>query len=418
MCDSDSDREAANAARASNLRKSSSSSGSSSGFCSTSHGKRSRRHYDSSKRVGSIRGQYTKRAKSDVVESSQKDATSRFESHEDEEYISLSLPQTPRDRAATLFQITLLPRIYDSELSRDALFNALKGITKYTVIVGLQRDQFESKFRSEQMFKIFIDLAGANTDPALKKNSLQMYRIINDLLRSILGPEKKPTKRDVDMGLCTDSDCLPEIRIEKVKSQKGAILWATSFDYDCRYTAHCNREMFAETWKREQWARNNVNKKFSLKMPFVGTKNSTSLHAYLTKHQDEHHKLHENQPVHHPNFVDWRDQCRDWWNDWCHRLKSVKTDDVSSFFKMKQLLVIGEPSCGKSLYVMLMLLRGIPSEAILRPEASAGRNNTHFAFSRARPAYHSVLFCDEFRAEQFDTEKLKVNISLNLKKKC
>ena len=301
------------------------------------------------------------------------------------------------------FKIQINLRNYSNKIDRDILFDQIiRDNPGIQCIVSLEINEPKSTYRSTQIYKILL-----NTKFTSKTWSSQnMYIYIFHLLRSIVGEEQpflvsnKPT----------DLELRPEIILEKTNTLKEGVRWAT-IDFDPRYTNCFDPNAFSESFRVERWARQNVNEPFSLKMQFITSKNTNKshaeLHKYLYEHKNKHHKKFEIKPCLLGPFNDWREPVRLWWNDWC----------INKYHpKKKQMLIIGEQSnTGKTMFVTQALFGGadpgnqIPSEAILIPERSGNpRSVSSFAWQRARPAFNSVIFCDEFEIGFYNTETLKL----------
>jgi hypothetical protein len=301
------------------------------------------------------------------------------------------------------FKVQINLRNYTSNIDRDNLFDRITndhpGIQ---CIVSLEVHEPKYMYRSSQIFKILL-----NTKYTFKTwTSQEIYIYIFHLLRSIVG-EEQPF---LDSNKPTDLELRPEIVLEKTNTLKEGVRWAT-IDFDPRFTNCFDPDTFSESFRVERWARQNVNEPFSLKMPFITSKNTNKSHAelmkYLYEHKNKNHKKFEIKPCMLGPFNDWREPVRRWWNDWC--IKKYHP-------KKKQMLIIGEQSnTGKTMFVTQALFGGadpgnqIPSEAILIPERSGNiRSVSSFAWQRARPAYNSVIFCDEFEIGFYNTETLKL----------
>jgi hypothetical protein len=301
------------------------------------------------------------------------------------------------------FKIQINLRNYSNKIDRDILFDQIiKDNPGIQCIVSLEINEPKSTYRSTQIYKILL-----NTKFTSKTWSSQdMYIYIFHLLRSIVG-EEQPF---LDSNKPTDLELRPEIILEKTNTLKEGVRWAT-IDFDPRYTNCFDPNAFSESFRVERWARQNVNEPFSLKMQFITSKNTNKshaeLHKYLYEHKNKHHKKFEIKPCLLGPFNDWREPVRLWWNDWC----------INKYHpKKKQMLIIGEQSnTGKTMFVTQALFGGadpgnqIPSEAILIPERSGNpRSVSSFAWQRARPAFNSVIFCDEFEIGYYNTETLKL----------
>jgi hypothetical protein len=207
-----------------------------------------------------------------------------------------------------------------------------------------------------------------------------------------------------------DNDKRPEIIFTKPNTMQDAIRWATT-DFDARFTHNFDSTTFSEPYRIEHWARENVNKTFTRDMWFLRNSGShksiAELHKYLDEHKAKHHKRHVNLPCDIGPFDDWIQIALDWFNGWCIDGHHPKKE---------QLLIIGPDSnTGKSLFVTQALFRGadkgyeIPREAILIPERSGNTKSvSSFAWQKAKPAFHSVIYCDEFEIGYFNTETCKI----------
>ena len=307
------------------------------------------------------------------------------------------------EKKSRQFKIQINLRNYSNEINRDILFDQIiKDNPGIQCIVSFEINEPKSTYRSTQIYKILL-----NTKFTIKTWSSQdMYIYIFHLLRSIVGEEQQ----FLDSNKPTDLELRPEIILEKTNTLKEGVRWAT-IDFDPRYTNCFDPNSFSESFRVERWARQNVNEPFSLKMPFITSKNSNKSQAelmkYLFEHKNKHHKKFEIKPCLLGPFTDWREPVRLWWNDWC----------INKYHpKKKQMLIIGEQSnTGKTMFVTQALFGGadpgnqIPSEAILIPERSGNiRSVSSFAWQRSRPAFNSVIFCDEFEIGFYNTETLKL----------
>jgi hypothetical protein len=232
------------------------------------------------------------------------------------------------------------------------------------------------------------------------------------MLRGFVGDEQEISEEDLATSNSTmDNDKRPEIILKKSSSIPESIRWAT-IDFEPRYTNNFDPSTFSESYRIEKWASDNIDKPFSLDMPFVREgccrKSRADLKAYFEEHKAKHHKRHVNKPLEIGPFNDWRDEVAKWWNSWCK--------PNAWYPKKPQMLIIGPQSnTGKTMFVTQALFRGadpkneIPREAILIPERSGNtRTVSTFAWQKAKPAYHSVIYCDEFEIGYYNTETLKI----------
>jgi hypothetical protein len=233
------------------------------------------------------------------------------------------------------------------------------------------------------------------------------------MLRDFVGEEQEISEKDLTISnnSSMDNDKRPEIVFTKPNSIPESIRWAT-IDFDPRFTNNFDPSTFSESYRVEKWARDNIDKPFSLDMPFVRDgscrKSRAELKTYLDEHKAKHHKRHVNMPLDIGPFNDWRDEVVRWWNSWC--------EPNAWYPKKEQMLIIGPDSnTGKTMFVTQAVFRGgdpineIPREAILIPERSGNtRSVSTFAWQKAKPAYHSVIYCDEFEIGYYNTETLKI----------
>ncbi len=326
------------------------------------------------------------------------------------QYSIASLERAPTKRASQ-FQIELHLRNYSTNLERKDIFDKLiadhQGIT---CIVSLEEnDSHRTKYRSAKKYKIFL-----NTKYTQKRNwsSEELYFYIYHMLRGFVGDEQEISEEDLATSNSTmDNDKRPEIILKKSSSIPESIRWAT-IDFEPRYTNNFDPSTFSESYRIEKWASDNIDKPFSLDMPFVREgccrKSRADLKAYFEEHKAKHHKRHVNKPLEIGPFNDWRDEVAKWWNSWCK--------PNAWYPKKPQMLIIGPQSnTGKTMFVTQALFRGadpkneIPREAILIPERSGNtRTVSTFAWQKAKPAYHSVIYCDEFEIGYYNTETLKI----------
>ena len=326
------------------------------------------------------------------------------------DFSEVSLEKAPSKRSSQ-FQIEINLRNYSVNIERGHLFDKIvndhRGVH---CIVSLEENQSQkTKYRSSKQFKIFL-----NMKYTYKRlwDSKEIYAYIFHLLRSFVGGEQEISDDDLLLSNTTmDFDKRPEIIILKPNTSREAVTWAT-VDFDPRFTSLFNPETFSDSYRIEKWARENVNKTFSLDMPFIRRggcrKSHADLKRYLDEHKNKHHIRHQIQPCELGPFGDWRDECIEWWNSWC------KPD--AWYPKKEQLLIVGQDSnTGKTTLITEALFRGadpanqIPREAILIPERSGSKRSvSSFAWQKARPAYHSVIFCDEFEIGYYNTETLKI----------
>ena len=185
-----------------------------------------------------------------------------------------------------------------------------------------------------------------------------------------------------------------------------AIIWAT-FDASPRFTPNFDPNEFSENNRVNNWAKENISNKFSLDMPFVQKSRLSPqrLKAYLEEYANKNHKRHELKKCELGPFNDWRDRVINWWNLWI---------EEGWYHKRPQLLLVSPPNCGKTVFIREALFRQgqndeIPNEAIMIPErAGCSKHITNFAWQKANPAYHSVVFCDEFDVNHYNIELLKI----------
>ena len=309
-----------------------------------------------------------------------------------------SLRRAPKYKCSQ-FRITVQPRIYQIELEREDFFNSIKkDFEDVETIVSKETNMYSSKFRSKNLFKIFIDFGRS------KFTSNEVYTYINKIMRESVGNEIEYSPEDE--AQFSDNDKRPEIILESVKSKKNSVVWAT-MDFSPRFTTDFDPNEFSEGNRIHNWAKENVNEKFSLDMPFVQKSrfSAARLRAYHEEYVLKNHVKFELKLCNHGPFNDWRDLAIEWWNGW------VKD---GWYHKRPQLLIVSPPNCGKTTFVREALFNQgtkdeIPSEAIMIPErAGCNKYITNFAWQKANPSYHAVVFCDEFDIRHYNLELLKI----------
>ena len=308
-------------------------------------------------------------------------------------------------RRAKLFKIIICLRKYDIEITRDHFFNCFKTLTRSTVIVA--REQNESmyqerttKYRASHIFKIFIDL-GTN-QAAL--TSVEMHKHVSTFIQQAVNQtEQQFSLIDMVDENITDEDRVSEISFSSVRNRKSAIGWVSASDVDLRFTPDCmNWDDFSESYRLQMWLRQNVNKKFD---PFdalvLKLKKPDAMQKMLTLFQRKNHIRYKLKRVQTDVlFGDWRDELINWFNDWI---------DNGWRPKKQQVLITGPPNAGKTSFIENVLLKGVPSEAILTPEKSSSKYQiSNFAWSKSDEVYNSVVYADEFQIEGYDQGKLKV----------
>ena len=326
------------------------------------------------------------------------------------QYSIASLERAPTKRSSQ-FQIELNLRNYSTNLQRNDIFDKLIADFKdlYCIVALEENESQRTKYRSAKKFKIFL-----NTKYTQKRiwSSEELYYYFYHMLREFVGEEQAITEQDLSISSSTmDNDKRPEIVLTKPNTIPEAIKWST-IDFDPRFTNNFDPSTFSESYRIEKWARDHIDKPFSLDMAFVREggfrKSKAELKAYLEEHKCKHHKRHINMPLDIGPFNDWRDEVTKWWNNWC--------EPNAWYPKKPQMLIIGPDSnTGKTMFVTQALFRGadakneIPREAILIPERAGNtRSVSTFAWQKAKPAYHSVIYCDEFEIGYYNTETLKI----------
>lgn len=192
-----------------------------------------------------------------------------------------------------------------------------------------------------------------------------------------------------------------------------AIHWPTD-TFEVRATSiFGDHDKYSETFRKEMWIRENLNTPFSLDMPFIKkgglTTSNEQLRNELELYQSKNRRPFKITPCEIGPFNDWREPVRLLWNDWAENGYS---------WKKPQLLLIGsKTNLGKTTFVRQVLFKeadpenAIPSNAILIPEIPGSKTNiSAFAWQNANPAFHSVIFRDEFDPEYFNIELLKIVI--------
>ena len=330
-----------------------------------------------------------------------KNKSKNFEEEEERKMFD-SIPYAAISKAprqfSSQFKVTIFPKRYKIELEREHFYNELTTYFKnIELIVSKEDDQSNSKFRSKSIIKIYIDFSGT---PEKGMKTPNLYTLIETFFRKVVGTVPL-SFNESEMSSADDIDKRPEIIIEKVKNKKNSIVWAT-LDHSPRYTANFDPVTeFSESNRLFNWAKKNINNKFSLNDPFVQRSRFSA--ARLKQYQDEfnstYHVPFKLKPVEIGPFNDWRDEVIKWFNDWINE---------GWYHKRLQLLLVSKPNCGKTVFIRDVLFRqgrsdAVPSEAILIPE-----RKTPFAWQKANPAYQAVVFCDEFEPKHYNTELLKI----------
>ena len=328
---------------------------------------------------------------------------SEFETETTIDDTQMSIPKASLRRAPTRrssqFRITVQPRVYQVNLEREVFFNSiLRDFEDVETIVSKEPNMYSSRYRSKHIFKIFFDFTFN------KKTSKELYSYFNRIMRESVGNEIEYSEEE--QAQFSDSDKRPEIIIESVKSKKLALIWATH-DFSPRFTADFDPNEFSEGNRIHNWAKENVNNKFSLDMPFVQKSriSAARLKAYHDEYIMKNHIRFVLKKCELGPFFDWRDTAITWWNTWVTE---------GWYLKRPQLLIISPPNCGKTVFVREALFQQgtkneIPSEAIMIPErAGCNKYITNFAWQKANPAFHSVVFCDEFDIKHYNIELLKI----------
>ena len=254
-----------------------------------------------------------------------------------------SLLKAPK-KASVYFNVEINLRNYAIHLDKSALFNDIcRTITGVECIVSLEIEPAsKTKYRSDMTFKMFID-----TSQTRKKYlSNDIYRIVNEIVRDIVGQEQQISPSDLNnLKLNLDKDKRPEIIISKPNSRREAIRWAT-IDFEPRFTTCFDPNDFSESYKREHYVRAHANEKFSLKMLYVrapGRQSIRELKSYFEEHQAENYVKYKFKKCMLGPYADWREPVRLWWNDWI---------DKGWSWKKKQMLIVGKKAnTGKTLFV-------------------------------------------------------------------
>ncbi len=314
-----------------------------------------------------------------------------------------SLSKAPKKKSSQ-FKVSILPRVYDKELSKDDFFDSLVDDFKQIEVIVSKEDNPHfnlSKYRAKFLFKILLDFSSTTER---KFTSARIYSIFFRILRNVVGEEPKINE---DLKKISDYDRRPEIIIESVKDKSRAILWATSEAFP-RFTESFDpSQEFSETFRVYNWALQNKDNKFAMETPFISESKIAlnRLKLILDDVRNKYHKKHEIKKCDLGPFNDWRDDVINWWNSWV---------DHGWHHKKQQLLIVSVPNCGKTIFIREALFREgldeeIPKEAILIPErAGSSYYVSQFAWSRANPNYHVVVFCDEYEMRHYNTELMKV----------
>ena len=308
-------------------------------------------------------------------------------------------------RRAKLFKIHICLRKYDIEITRDYLFDCFIALTKSTVIVA--REELKSmyqekpvKYRASHIFKVFIDL-GTNK---AAMNSIEMHKIVSKFIQQgVNQTEQQFSLEDMVEEKITDEDRVTEISFSSVKNRKSAICWVSACDVKLRFTPDClNFDDFSESYRLQMWCLQNINRKFDPFDPLVlKLKKTDAMKRMLTDFQRKNHIRYKLKRVQTDiPFGDWRDELIEWFNDWI---------DNGWHAKKRQVLITGPPNAGKTSFIENVLLKGVPSEAILTPENSSNKYQiSNFAWAKSDELYNSIVYADEFQINCYDQCKLKV----------
>jgi len=331
------------------------------------------------------------------IDNNEKEA---FDDRIEEEDCSTSIPYAAIAKAPVRlsrhFKVTIFPKCYNIELKRESFFdNLLARFKNLEIIVSKEDSPVVLKFRSNFIIKIYLDFTG--TSEKVMRTS-DLYYIINDILRSVVGSEKLYSEeQQLDIS---DIEKRPEIVIEKVISKKHAIIWAT-LDHSPRFTPNFDPLVeFSEMNRIYNWAVSKKDSKFSYTDPFVHrSRNLRFLKCFKEEFDMKHHVLFQLKPVQIGPFMDWRDEVISWFNGWLRD---------GWFHKRQQLYLVSKPNCGKTVFIREVIFRqgrhdAVPSEAILIPE-----RDSKFAWHKSNPIYHSVVFCDEYDPKHYNIELLKI----------
>ena len=202
------------------------------------------------------------------------------------------------------FSITIKPRLYIKKLTRDILFDELiklEGVR--TVIVAKEANpstniMFPSKYRDIFKFRIFINFGIENNEFKMYKD--QMMEIINNIIRSFLGPEQQFDANELSQGKISDIDKLNEISIESVKNSKNEIKHVTREDVNPRFGgAECDDDDFSFVYCKEKWIKQSLSIPFDPEMPFVRKHRQTKiLREELEARQKLHKSIHQQKCLH------------------------------------------------------------------------------------------------------------------------
>jgi len=314
-----------------------------------------------------------------------------------------SLSKAPKKRASQ-FKVTIMPRKYEKSLTRDDFFYALVDLfDNVDIIVSMESNPHlqYSNYRSNVYFKIFLDLSSSTT---VKISSSRIYEIIFKILRSLVGDEQKIPD---DYKKISDYDRRPEITLEAVSNRKRAIVWATTDNFP-RFTENFEpNEEFSQSYKLHNWAFENRNNKWAMETAFASESRHSlqKLKAVLDDVRNKYHAKHKLKVCELGPFNDWRDEVIIWWNSWVLD---------GWHHKKPQLLLVSRPNCGKTVFIREVLFRegqpdAVPNEAILIPErAGSSYHVSQFAWSKANPNIHVVVFNDEYEMRHYNIELLKV----------
>jgi len=148
--------------------------------------------------------------------------------------------------------------------------------------------------------------------------------------------------------------------IYQIDKLSNSIIWATERDFDPIFTRGYSPLLrtYSENYKIEQSARKNINNDFDITNEFViQHKHSVSqnyLEKYLENHKRKFKRGNKLLPCPIRPFNDWREEVRQWWNDWV---------DNGWKPKKKQMLIISRASnTGKSFFVTQALFRKADSK--------------------------------------------------------
>ena len=226
-----------------------------------------------------------------------------------------SLDQAPKN-LSHYFKVQINLRIYEKNINRQDIYNELLKIQpNIQFIVSQEISENEvTKHRSDKIFKIVCDTKNCSESKWYAKD---MYTLIDNVLHTIVGQEQEINEKEA-----VPMDRSPEIVIFQIDKLSNSIIWATERDFDPIFTSGYSPLLrtYSENYKIEQWARKNINNDFDITNEFViQHKHSVTQHyleKYLENHKSKFKKGNKLLPCPIGPFNDWREEVRQWWNDW------------------------------------------------------------------------------------------------------